>query len=100
MDLEIIVWILVATVLAQGGLSLWFVKWILWRNKSLTDLIVWKKVNGEKLDILASRFRITVPKPRCDWCDEPHDREECPNNPDKYSLQQVEVKSITLTIED
>jgi hypothetical protein len=100
MDLEIIVWILVATVLAQGGLSLWFVNWVLWRNKSLTDLIVWKQVNGEKLDILASRFRITTPKPLCDWCGEPHNRADCPNDPDKYNLQQVEVKPITLTLED
>lgn len=101
MDLEIIVWILVAMVLAQGGLSLWFVNWVLWRNKSLTDLIAWKQLNGEKLDILASRFRISTPKPLCEWCDTVgHKKEDCPSNPDNYHIDQVEIKPITLTIED
>ena len=34
MDLEIIVWILVAAgIITQGGLSLWFVNWVLWRKQ-------------------------------------------------------------------
>jgi hypothetical protein len=34
--------ILAFIVALQGTLSIYFVRWVLWRNKLLTELAVWK----------------------------------------------------------
>ena len=97
MDLEIIVWILAAFIITQGGLSLWFVRWVLWRNQQLTDLISWKHLNGKKLDILASRFKISVPK--CDWCQsEDHKTADCTKK--EFNISQINLEPVKLVLED
>ena len=94
MDLELLVWVLTAVVVAQGGLSLWFVRWILWRNQSLTDLITWQKLNGEKLNILASRFRISTPPAPTP---EPEVEPEPAFEPD---IAHLEIANINLTLHE
>jgi hypothetical protein len=34
--------LLACVVALQGTLSIYFVRWVLWRNKLLTELAVWK----------------------------------------------------------
>jgi hypothetical protein len=96
--MEIILWAIIVSLILQGSLSLWFVRWILWRNQALTELIVWKKTNGEKLDVLAQRFRIgshtnTPPAPT----PEPEIEPEPQVKPD---ITHLEIADINLTLHE
>ena len=96
--MEIILWAVVVTLILQGSLSLWFVRWILWRNQALTELIVWKKTNGEKLDVFAKRFRIGshTPAPPAPT-PEPETEPEPQVKPD---IAHLEIADINLTLHE
>ena len=96
--MEIVLWAIIVTIILQGSLSLWFVHWILWRNRALTELMVWRKTNGEKLDGLAKRFRIgssttAPPAPTPEPINEP----ELVVEPD---ISYLEIRDVTLTLHE
>lgn len=96
--MEIVLWAILVTIILQGSLSLWFVRWILWRNRALTELMIWRKTNGEKLDVLAKRFRIgsatkSPPAPT----PEPDHEAELVVKPD---ISHLEIANINLTLHE
>ncbi len=96
--MEIVLWAIIVTLILQGSLSLWFVRWILWRNQALTALIVWQKTNGEKLDVLAKRFRIGSHKPTPPApTPEPEPKPEPIFEPD---IAHLEIADINLTLHE
>ena len=53
MDYEwILIWILCVGFLFHGLLNIYFVRWVLWRNETLTKVMVWYHENKEGLEML------------------------------------------------
>lgn len=70
----------------QGFLLLFFVRWVLWRNTQLTDLLVWHRLNQDRFKVL-DRFR-TSPPPVTETPSEPAGERK------PYSIDDLDIKPL------
>tara|TARA_R110001592_G_scaffold302405_2_gene574329 strand:+ start:190 stop:432 length:243 start_codon:yes stop_codon:yes gene_type:complete len=74
-------------LVVQGLLLLYFVRWVLWRNHQLTDLIVWKHQNADRMAVL-DRFKTSRP------AETPEPQGE------RYSVDHLDIKPIEWALEE
>ena len=82
--------LLLTYLVVQGLLLLYFVRWVLWRNNQLTDLIVWKHQNADRMAVL-DRFKTSRPA-------------ATPETPEpqgeRYSVNHLDIKPIEWALEE
>lgn len=91
-----VVWteLLVVYLVINALLSLFFVRWVLWRNRRLTELIVWHHRNSERFKVL-DRFRTSPrPQPAVETPSEPAGERE------PYSIDDLEIADVSWALEE
>lgn len=78
----------------QGLLLLYFVRWVLWRNQQLTDLIVWKHQNADRMAVL-DRFKTSRPANTS-----PVSPETPEPQGERYSVDHLDIKPIQWALEE
>lgn len=86
--------LLVIYLFVQALLLIYFVRWVLWRNHQLTDLIVWKHQNVDRMAVL-DRFKTSRP------VNTPPVTPETPEpQGERYSVEDLNVKPIRWALEE
>jgi hypothetical protein len=84
--------ILIPYLIIQALLLLYFVKWVLWRNTRLTELLIWHHKNAERFAVL-DRFKTS---PRTTVIED----DSIEPAGERYSYDDVIVKPIEWALEE